>query len=66
MKKKTQITKRITTTESIDIVKEVSVPKTENSPLVASSPLRFVNTPPHDIQLAGDITNADVEYSVSE
>lgn len=43
MKKKTQITKRITTTESIDIVKEVSVPKTENSPLVASSPLRFTN-----------------------
>lgn len=43
MKKKTQITKRVTTTESIDIVKEVSVPKTENSPLVASSPLRFTN-----------------------
>lgn len=43
MKKKTQITKRITTTESIDIVKEVSVLKTENSPLVASSPLRFTN-----------------------
>lgn len=44
-KKQTFITRKTIKTEAIDIVQSVVEPKTENSPLVASSPLRFVNLP---------------------
>jgi len=47
MKKKfiTRKTVKTEKTESIDIVREVVAPTSENSPLVASSPLRFLNSP---------------------
>lgn len=65
-KKQTFITRKTIKTEAIDIVQNVVKPKTENSPLVASSPLRFTNTPTITTEDDENFAYGDVENPKSD